>query len=392
MVHTAPKLRVPLSRPSISEADISAVLEVLRTPCLSMGPRAAEFEHAMAAYVGTAEAVAVNSGTSGLHLCLAAEGIGPGDEVITTPFSFVASANCALYQGAIPVFADVDPLCMNLDPSKVEALITPRTRAIVTVDVFGQPSPVETLREIAERHGLTLIQDACEAIGAERLGRRVGTQARAAVFAFYPNKQMTTGEGGMVVTDDRNLARVIRSLSNQGRDDCGTWMNHVRLGYNYRLDEMSAALGLSQLSRLEEILALRARVAGWYTERLVGVEGIRTPFVAPETTRLSWFIYVVRLNERLDRDSLMGSLERDGVPTRPYFVPIHLQPLYRERFGYGPGDFPVAERAACSTLALPFFTDMTESQVDYVCDQLNRHVRQQFVRLRSLSPAAWGTS
>lgn len=367
---TSTRMHVPLSRPSIDEDDVASVLEVLRSPSLSLGPKVRAFERAMAAYAGTAEAVAVNSGTSGLHLCLAAADIGPGDEIVTTPFSFVASANCALYQGATPIFADIDPHTLNIDPAQVDARVTARTRAIVSVDVFGQPAPVEDLAAIAMRHRLTLVQDACEAIGAERNGRRVGNQAKAAVFAFYPNKQMTTGEGGVVVTDDVEYAATLRSLSNQGRDDLGTWINHVRLGYNYRLDEMSAALGLSQLRRLDAILARRARVAAWYTERLRDLDAIRVPYIAPETSRMSWFVYVVRLDERLDRIALLAALEEDGIPTRPYFVPIHLQPLYRGRFGYKPGDFPVTERIARTTLALPFFTDMTEDQVDYVCDRL----------------------
>lgn len=386
MAHTGPKTQIPLSLPSVNENDVEAVLGVLRTPTLSMGPQVAAFERAVGRYVGCAEAVAVNSGTSGLHLCLAAEGIGPGDEVVTTPFSFVASANCALYQGARPVFADIDPLTLNIDPEKAEAAVTPKTRALLPVDVFGQPAPVEALRDVAERRGLVLFQDACEAIGAERHGRRVGTQAKAAVFAFYPNKQMTTGEGGMVVTNDTAFARVIRSMSNQGRDDAGTWMNHVRLGYNYRLDEMSAALGCSQLARLDEIIDRRARVAAGYAERLGGVEGLRLPYVAPETTRMSWFVYVIRLDPKVDRPALIAALEADGVPTRPYFIPIHLQPLYRERFGYRPGDFPVTERVARATLALPFFSDMTEIQIDYVCDRLTHHVGRAYPR--SLVPSA----
>lgn len=373
------RVRVPLSLPSITEEDIAAVLEVLRSPSLSMGPKVRAFELAIAAYAGTAAAVAVSSGTGGLHLCLAAAGIGPGDEVVTTPFSFIASANCALYQGAQPVFVDIDPLTLNIDPARVAARITPRTRALIPVDVFGQPAPLEDLADLAARHDLVLIEDACEAIGAERNGRRVGGQGKAAVFAFYPNKQMTTGEGGAIVTDDPAYAGVLRSLSNQGRDDTGTWMNHVRLGYNYRLDEMSAALGLSQLARLDAILERRARVASWYQDRLGGLELVQPPHVAPETTRMSWFVYVVRLDERIDREALMAGLEEDGIPTRPYFVPIHLQPLYRQRFGHRAGDFPVTERVARTTLALPFFTEMTEEQVDIVCDcltqRLGRHAR-----------------
>jgi perosamine synthetase len=373
-------MKIPMSQPSIDRDDVAAVLGVLRTPVLSLGPAVVKFEQAVADYVGTSEAVAVNSGTSGLHLCLAAVGIGPGDEVVTSPFSFIASANCALYQGAKPVFADIDPSTYNLDPDRAEAAITRRTRAMIPVDVFGQPAPIEDFRTIAERHGLALIEDACEAIGAERDGRRAGSRARAAVFAFYPNKQITTGEGGMIVTDDVEMARILRSLSNQGRDDAGTWMNHVRLGYNYRLDEMSAALGLSQLTKLDTILERRARVAGWYAERLRFLEGVHIPHIAAETTRMSWFVYVIRLDERLDRPALMAGLESDGIPTRPYFVPIHLQPLYRSRFGYRLGDFPVTERVARTTLALPFFTEMTEQQVDYVCDRLAGRIAAQLAR------------
>jgi perosamine synthetase len=372
--------RVPLSQPWITDDDIAAVVEVLRTPTLSLGPRVRRFEEEFARYTGAAGAVAVNSGTSGLHLCLAALGVGPGDEVITTSFSFVASANCALYQGATPVFADIDPMTLNIDPAQVADLVTARTRVVLPVDVFGQPADLEELGAIADRHGLALVEDACEAVGAERNGRRVGTGVKAAVFAFYPNKQMTTGEGGVIVSDDLGLCDVLRSLSNQGRDDAGTWMNHVRLGYNYRLDEMSAALGVSQLRRLDETLARRARVASWYSERLAGVPGVVTPYVAPGTTRMSWFVFVVRLEEGVDRTALMAALEADGVPTRPYFVPIHLQPLYRRRFGYRPGDLPVTERVAGSTLALPFFTRMTEDQVGYVCERLARRVAQQSSR------------
>jgi perosamine synthetase len=361
---------IPLARPSIEAADIAAVLEVLSTPTLSMGPRVQAFERAIADYAGVAEGVAVNSGTSGLHLCLAALGIGPGDEVITTPFSFVASANCALYQGATPVFVDIDPHTLTIDPNRVEAAITPRTRAILPVDVFGQPAAAEQLDEIGRAHDIPVIYDACEAIGAERNGRRSGSWGKAAVFAFYPNKQITTGEGGMIVTDDPDCARLLRSLCNQGRDDNGTWMNHVRLGYNYRLDEMSAALGLSQLARIGAILERRARVAAWYGERLGGVDGLTLPYVAPETTRMSWFVYVVRIEETVGRDQVMAHLAAAGIPSRPYFVPIHLQPLYRERFGYQPGDFPITERVARTTLALPFFSDMREEQIDCICAKI----------------------
>ena len=269
-----------------------------------------------------------------------------------------------------PVFADIDPLTLNIDPNQVEARLTERTRALVPVDVFGQPAPIEDLMVISERQGLSLIRDACDAIGTERNGQRIGNQGLATVFAFYPNKQMTIGEGGIIVTNDVAYSRVLRSMSNQGRDNDGTWVNHVRLGYNYRLDEMSAALGISQLRRLDTIIARRARVASWYNERLRDLDGVQVPYVAPGTTRMSWFVYVVRLDDRIDRDRLMADLQEDGIPSRPYFVPIRLQPLYRERFGFKPGDFPVTDRIARTTLTLLFFTDMAEEQVDYVCERL----------------------
>ena len=373
-IPAARQLSIPLSRPSVTDEDIEAVLSVLRSPTLSIGPQVRAFEEAVAAYSGAAQAVAVNSGTSGLHLCLAAANIGPGDEVITSPFSFVASANCVLYQGATPVFADIDPVTLNIDPAAIEAAITERTRAIIPVDVFGQPAALDAIRAIADRHGLLVVEDSCEAIGAEHKGRRVGSHGHPAVFAFYPNKQMTTGEGGIIVTDDPDYARVLRSLANQGRDDAGTWMNHVRLGYNYRLDEMSAALGLSQVRRLDAILEQRARVAAMYTERLRWVDGIGVPAIVPETTRMSWFVYVVRLSDEVDRTALMTALEEDGIPSRPYFVPIHHQPLYRERFGVGPGDFPITDGVARSTLALPFFTEMTGEQIDYVCERIRKRI------------------
>jgi perosamine synthetase len=369
-------MQIPLSQPSITDADIEAVLSVLRTPTLSIGPQVRAFEESVAAYTGVAEAVAVNSGTSGLHISLAAAGVGPGDEVITSPFSFVASANCALYQGATPVFVDIEPDTLNIDPALIEAAITERTKAIVPVDVFGQPANMDAIAPIARKHNLAIVQDACEAIGAERNGQRVGSHpcVKSAVFAFYPNKQMTTGEGGIVVTDDREFAKVLRSLANQGRDDAGTWMNHVRLGYNYRLDEMSAALGVTQVSRLDDILQRRAQVAAWYSERLQNVAGVEVPYVAPETSRMSWFVYVIRLSPGIDRNKVLAKLEADGVPSRPYFVPIHLQPYYRDTFGFGEGDFPVTEAVAGTTLAIPFFSDMFEAQVEYVCERIAYHV------------------
>lgn len=369
-VAPATAFAVPMSAPSLDDSDIAAVMSVLGGPALSMGPQIAAFEREMAAWTGNREGIGVNSGTSGLHLALSALDVHEGDEVITSPFSFVASANCAIYVNARPVFADIDPDTLNIDPNRIEAAITPRTRTLIPVDVFGQPADWDGIMSLARARGLSVVGDSCEAIGAERNGVRIGAEADASVFAFYPNKQMTTGEGGMIVTNDPDLARTMRSQCNQGRDDAGTWMNHVRLGFNYRLDEMSAALGRSQLARLDRILDRRDRVAKMYDARIDGISGIRKPHVAPETTRMSWFVYVIQTEDGVDRDGLVTALAARGIPSRPYFVPIHLQPYYRNTFGYGPGDFPVTEAVAARTIALPFFTDMTAEQVDLVATRI----------------------
>jgi len=382
-----------MSSPDLTEAEFTAVRNVLATRYLSIGPQADALEKALAAYVGTAHAATVSSGTAGLHLCVVAAGIGEGDLVITTPFSFVASANCVLYERAVPVFVDVDPLTGNVDPELVGACAdaladggegardwlppalrgrAPRgsLKALLPVHAFGQPADMDPLTAVARRHGLTVIEDACEAIGAEYKGRKAGTLGDAGVFAWYPNKQMTTGEGGAIVTDRGEFDVLFRSLRNQGRDVFDAWLRHSRLGYNYRLDEMSAALGLVQLRRLEELLDRRARVARWYDERLSGHELVETPRVGPATTRMSWFVYVVRINRPARRDAVLELLGRRGIPSRPYFTPIHLQPLYAERFGHRAGDFPVTEGLGEVSLALPFSSVMTEGQVDEVCRHL----------------------
>jgi len=369
-------MQIPMSSPDITSAEVDAVKAVLRTPCLSIGPRVDEFERRVAEYVGARHAVAVSCGTAGLHLAIIAAGVTDGDEVITTPFSFVASANVMLYERAKPVFVDIDPLSLNIDSARIEAAITRRTKAILPVHAFGQPADMYPILDIARRHGLTVIEDACEAIGAEYKGRKIGNLGRAGVFAFYPNKQITTGEGGMIVTDDDEWDGLFRSLRNQGRDIFDAWLNHSRLGYNYRLDEMSAALGAAQMSRIEELLAKREKVAGWYKARLKEIAGVTAPFVAPTTTRSSWFVYVVRFAPGVDRNRVMSLLEERGIPSRPYFTPIHLLPFYRQRFGYTPGDFPVTERVSASTLALPFFGNMPEKQVSAVCDILQEVIVQ----------------
>jgi dTDP-4-amino-4,6-dideoxygalactose transaminase len=392
-----------MSSPDLTDEEILAVRQVLQTPYLSIGPQLQAFERALASYVGASHGMGVNSGTSGLHLCVIAAGVQPGDLVITTPFSFVASANCILYERAIPVFVDVDPATGNIDPQlvceAVEALAGDVTskegrrwlppandlsagsqlKAILPVHAFGQPADMDPILEVARQHGLFVIEDSCEAIGAEYKGRKAGRLADAGVFAFYPNKQITTGEGGMVVTDREDWASLVRSLRNQGRDVFDAWLNHTRLGYNYRLDEMSAALGLAQMRRIDELLAKRARVAQWYNERLApGVatanERIERPYVAPATTRMSWFVYVVRIKPPAERDEVLQALRDAGIPSRPYFTPIHLQPFYVQTFGYQRGDFPATEYLGDVSLALPFSSVVTEGQVDCVCQVLQEAV------------------
>ncbi len=372
---------IPLSSPDLTEADVECVIAVLRTRFLSLGPKLPEFEHAVAEYVGCQHTVAVNSGTSALHLIVRTLGIGDGDEVITTPFSFVASANCLLYERARPVFVDVDPHTLNIDCNLIESAITPRTKAILAVDVFGRPANWARLRAIAQQRGLALIEDSCEALGARyRLadGRwaMAGSLADAGAFAFYPNKQMTTGEGGVIVTDRDHVAALCRSMRNQGRDEGAGWLQHARLGYNYRLSDISCALGTSQLSRIEEILAARRQVAAWYQEELERVSAVATPS-AQEGEEISWFVYVVQLTEefsREQRDHVLHHLRICGIGCSDYFSPIHLQPYYCETFGYRDGDFPVTERVAARTVALPFFNRLTRGQVATVASALVRAV------------------
>lgn len=365
-------MKIPLARPDIGQLEEAAVLSVLRSGTLSMGPWTEAFERAVAGHVGARHGVACSSGTAGLHLLLSAYGIGSGDEVITTAFSFIASSNCILYTGARPVFADIDPQTLCLDPDAVESCIGPRTRAILPVDVFGHPAPLHDLRRLADQHGLLLIEDACEALGAALGGTPCGSPryAHGAVFAFYPNKQITAGEGGLIVTDDDRVAALCRSLRNQGRDDGGgAWLSHARLGYNYRLDELSAALGTAQMMRLGEILGARERVAAAYAARLRSVPGVELPAAGPGA-RISWFVYVVRLARGIDRDAVMQELQAQGIGCRPYFTPIHLQPFYQKQMGGREGDLPVTEGVAAATLALPFHTRLTEAEVDRVCAAL----------------------
>ncbi len=343
--------------------------QVLRSDVLAMGPFTQRFEAGIAAVAGRREGVACSSGTAGLHLGVRVLEIGEGDEVITSPFSFVASANCVLYERGVPRFVDIEEDCLGLDPDLIEAAASSRTRAILPVHVFGRPCRIEAVEAVARRHGWAIIEDACEGLGSSVGGRPLGSFGDVAVFAFYPNKQITTGEGGMVVTDNPALAETMRSLRNQGRDANGTWLRHVRLGYNYRLDEMSAAVGVAQLERLRELRAGRARVAAAYEFALGDRDWLRLPRAGAREI-VDWFVYVVRLHRDIDRDRVIGRLAGLGVPARPYFSPLHLQPFYRSMFGFKPGDFPVTERVAAATLALPFSSQLTDEEVRYVASAL----------------------
>ncbi|MGA2502767.1 MAG: DegT/DnrJ/EryC1/StrS family aminotransferase [Anaerolineales bacterium] len=377
-----------MSSPDLTDSERQAVVDVLSTPNLSIGPKIQAFERAFTDFTGLDHAIGVNSGTAGLHLCVRAAGISQGDVVLTTPFSFVASTNVLLFENAVPVFVDVDPHSGNINPGLLVEAARDLTaggeraqkwlsrkgsasrrslKAILGVDVFGQSADWDPIRKVANEFGLKVIEDSCEALGAEYKKRKTGTIGDYGVFAFYPNKQITTGEGGIIVTNDSEAAGLMRALRNQGRAPGDTWLSHTFLGYNYRLDEMSAALGLAQMSRIEELLQKREQVASWYGERLAELSGVEAPFVEKFTTRMSWFVYVVRFNPSIDRDALAKRLEARGVPARPYFLPIHLQPYMVERFGYRPGDFPVTEDLGRRGLALPFSGVMTEQQVDFVC-------------------------
>lgn len=370
-------MQIPLSAPDITDSEINSVVEVLRSPRLSLGAKLAQFEQNFARYVGVKHAVAVNSGTSALHLAALALDLGAGDEVITTPFSFVASANAILYQNATPVFVDIDPETLNIDASKVEAAVTPRTRAILPVHVFGRPAPMLQILEIARRYDLKVIEDAAEAVGAEIGRKKVGAFGDAGIFAFYPNKQITTGEGGMLVTNNDKIARRARVLRNQGRDANSEWFEHVELGYNYRLSEINCALGVEQLKRLEPILGSREAVARKYDDRLRGNENLILPRIEVSGERLSWFVYAVQLNEnfgRAERDAVVARMQTRGIGCARYFAPIHLQPVYLERFNFKTGDFAVAEAVSERIIALPFFNRLTDEQIETVCQTFERIV------------------
>ena len=365
-------MRIELSGSDVSQKEIDAVVEVLRSTRLSLGPKLVEFESAFADYVDRRYAVAVNSGTSALHLSMLAMGIGPGDEVITTPFSFIATANCILMVGAKPVFVDIDPVSYNIDVDRIAEKITDKTRAVLPVEVFGNPQGIDRVYQLARRHNLVCIEDSCEGLGSRVNGSKVGTLGNISTFAFYPNKQMTTGEGGMIVTDDEESAHLCASLRNQGRDAGTGWLAHARLGYNYRISDINCALGIVQLQRMDEFIVKRRQVARWYNEMLADDDRVVLPF-EPDGCQVSWFVYVVRLHDDFSpqhRDRILNYLREHGFGCNNYFTPIHQQPYIAELLGTIQGDFPVTENVAQRTIALPFYNNLSQKEVETVCAAL----------------------
>jgi perosamine synthetase len=364
------KTRVPLSRPYLDEREEELVLDVLRSGRLSLGPAIERFEQLIAERVGAPYAAAVSSGTAGLHMLCHIAGVGEGDEVITSPVSFVATANCFIFEGGRPVFADVDQQTLNLDPEAVEAAITDRTKGIVTVDMFGYPCELDELRAIAARHGLWLIDDSCEALGAEYKGSPIGSHGVSGAFGFYPNKQITTGEGGIVTTHSEEEWELLKSLRNQGRSYDSRWFHHVRLGFNYRITDVQAAMGIAQLEKLDRLLAMRADVARRYGELLGSIDGVELPCADDADHRRSWFVYVVKVAEGIDRDAVLERLASQGIEAGHYVPAVHLQPYLRDAYGFSEGMCPVAEDACSRTLALPFFPQLEAEDQKLVVDAL----------------------
>lgn len=383
-----PSDEIPLSKPSITEQEIDAVVRVLRSGRLSIGPVQERFEARVAEITGCTHAVACSSGTAALHMALLAHGVGPGDEVITTPMSFIAPANAILYVGATPVFVDIDPRSMNADPKLIEAAITTKTKAIIAVENFGNPCHMDTCRAIADKHEIRLIEDSCEGLGGRYKNRAIGSFGHCGVFGFYPNKQITTGEGGMLVTDDGRIADLCRSMRNQGRaigeagTGPGSWLHHERLGFNYRMTEIQAAMGEVQMRRLPDLIEARQRVADMYISRLIDCKDLVLPTVNADTL-MSWFVFIVRLNDtygKAERNRIIEGMRRHEVGSAPYFPCIHLQPFYRERFGFSEGMFPIAESLSQRTLALPFYPGMSEKDVDFAASTLELMISRENLR------------
>ena len=369
---------IPLARPVMGEREEELALEVLRSGRLSLGPRLEEFERAFAARLGVASTSAVASGTAGLHLSVRAAGIERGDEVVTTPFSFVASANCVLYEGARPVFCDIDRRTLNIDPAAAEAAVGERTVGLLPVHVFGYPADMPALERVAAQRGLWIVEDACEALGGRHAdGRAVGARGHLSVFGFYANKQLTTGEGGMVACPTAADKVRIDSERNQGRAPDMAWLDHDRLGFNYRLTDIACAIGLAQLERLDELLSARARVATLYGELLDGIEGLELPCPDADGDVRGWFVYVVQLPPDADRAAVIGALREAGIGSKPYLPAIHLMSFYRERFGHREGEFPVCEDVSARSIALPFFPEMSDAQVERVAAELRAQLERR---------------
>lgn len=362
--------KYPIAKPHITRSEKRAVLDVLNSGNLSLGPKHKEFEEKFAKKIGTKYACSVSSGTAGLHLAMIAANIKPGDEVITTPFSFVASANSILYVNAKPIFVDIDPVTFNIDLSKIEKAITKKTKAILVVHIFGQPANMSEIVKIAKKHSLKIIEDACESICAEHDRKMVGTFGESAVFAFYPNKQMTTGEGGMIVTNDKKVYEICSSLRNQGRSENMQWLDHERLGYNYRMDEMSAALGLAQLAKLDKMIVQRQQIAKWYKEALLPHSDIVTAPQTDPTNTHTWFVYIVTLKNGANRNHVIEDLAAKNIQTKAYLPSIHLFKFYRTKFGFKKGDFPISEKVSNTSLALPIYIGLNKLDVYYIVKTL----------------------
>jgi perosamine synthetase len=374
---------IPLAKPLLGEREEQLVLETLRSRRLALGPRLPEFERALSARLGRPSS-AVSSGTAGLHLAVRAAGVQAGDEVITTPFSFVASANCVLYENATPVFCDIDARTLNIDPAAAQAALTERTSGLLPVHIFGYPAAMPAFERLAAERGLWIVEDACEALGATHGdGQPVGARGNLAVFGFYPNKQLTTGEGGAVLCPDEASKERIDSERNQGRAPDMGWLDHDRLGFNYRLDDLSCALGIAQLERLDDLLAARARVAGLYSEALSGVDDLGLPCPDEDGDRRSWFVYVVQLPRGIERDEVVVAMRKRGVDTKPYLPAIHLMSFYRGRLGHREGDFPVCEDVARRSLALPFFPELSDGEVEQVVEALRGVIAEAAAPARS---------
>lgn len=365
---------INLAQPDITQKEIDIVTEVMKSNILSIGPKINEFEQKFKDYFHVKHAIAVNSGTSGLHLLVKSLDIKEGDEVITTPFSFVASTNCFLFERAKPVFIDIDKDTLNMNIDKIEEKITDKTKAILVVDVFGHPNNMEKIKRIGDKYKIKIIEDSCEAIGSEYNGIKSGTLGDCGVFAFYPNKQITTGEGGMIITNNDEIADLCRSLRSQGRAITGMWLHHERIGYNYRMNELQAAIGIVQMERLDEILEKRQKVANMYNERLKEIKGIIIPYIDTKVTKMSWFVYVIRLNSDIDRNKVLEYLSNNNIGCKPYFSPIHLQPYMKKVFGFKQNDFPITEKISNSTIALPFYNNLTIDEIDYIAEKLEEAI------------------